>query len=282
MNTAIATRGLVVEHGTFALGPLDLQIPAGLVTGFLGANGSGKTTTLKTLLGLVRPRGGAYEMPPAGQVGVSLDELCLVPDWTLRQAAAAIAGFRPGWDQPYVDAVWERFGLRPDARVKELSRGQGGVLGVSLALGNHPALLLLDEPTSGLDPGARLDLVDLLREHMVADGRTLLFSTHITADLDDFADHLVLIRDGRIVSQGPAAQVREGVALVRGLREDLIGAPAGLLLGARWRGDRFEGLVAVDELGAVPRRCEVAEASLDQLVALLGRTDRGAPRGRTR
>ncbi|QIK72899.1 ATP-binding cassette domain-containing protein [Propioniciclava coleopterorum] len=129
MNTAIATRGLVVEHGTFALGPLDLQIPAGLVTGFLGANGSGKTTTLKTLLGLVRPRGGAYEMPPAGQVGVSLDELCLVPDWTLRQAAAAIAGFRPGWDQPYVDAVWERFGLRPDARVKELSRGREGCSG---------------------------------------------------------------------------------------------------------------------------------------------------------
>lgn len=270
---AITTDGLVVRRGSFTLGPLDLRIPRGYVTGFLGVNGSGKTTTLRTLLGLVRQTSGTFAMPAAEGVGVALENPCLVPDWTVRQAARAIAPFRPGWDDAHVEALWTRFGLRPDEKVKDLSRGESGKLGVSLALGNRPALLILDEPTSGLDPDARLEIVDVLREHLAGGERTLIFSTHITSDLEDFADHLVLIRDGRLHASGPADAIRERYATVRGAVEDLTPDVRAQLAGIRVRGERFDGLVYVDQLAGLPPTVDVVEATLDHIVALLGAVD---------
>lgn len=204
--------GLPKRRGDFTLGPLDLRVPRGFVTGLVGANGSGKTTTLRTLLGLIRADAGSIAIPPMDRVGVAFDRPFVLPYWRIREAAAVYAAARPGWNQDWFHRLCRRFRLRADVRVKELSRGEGNNLMIALAMGNHPELLILDEPTSGLDPAARADLVDLLREHMRREEASLLFSTHITSDLENFADHLVFVGGGRVVHSGPLDELVEDFA----------------------------------------------------------------------
>jgi ABC-2 type transport system ATP-binding protein len=206
----------VKRRGDFTLGPLDLRVPRGLVTGMVGANGSGKTTTLRTLLGLIRADAGSIAMPPIGEVGVAFDQPFVLPYWRIRDAAAVYAASRPGWDQDWFDRLCRRLGLRADERVKALSRGEGNKLMIALAMGNHPDLLILDEPTGGLDPAARADLVDLLREHMRREEASLLFSTHITSDLEHFADYLVFVDGGQVVYSGALDEFIEDFAYVQG------------------------------------------------------------------
>ncbi|HAM45831.1 MAG TPA: hypothetical protein DCM67_12525, partial [Propionibacteriaceae bacterium] len=159
---AISTSGLVRDFGRFRLGPLDLTIPVGYVTGLVGANGAGKTTLLKLLLGLQHADSGsmfllgepASEANPAVRedLGVVLDAPFVLPDWTVSKTGRATAPFYSRWDADLFAALVERFHLAPKATVKSLSRGEGTKLMLALALAHQPRLLLLDEPTSGLDP----------------------------------------------------------------------------------------------------------------------------------
>lgn len=139
-------------------------------------------------------------------------------------------------------------------------------------MGNNPDLLILDEPTSGLDPAARTDLVDVLRDYMITEGHTLLFSTHITSDLEDFADFIVLIRGGQIRFSGRRDELRERYALVRGETRQLTPGAEKQLCGMHRFGARFEGLVETNGSAGFARDIEMTEPTLDQIVGLLGRT----------
>lgn len=272
MNTTehvVEAVGLVKRRGDFTLGPLDLRVPRGFVTGMVGANGSGKTTTLRTLLGLIRADAGSIAMPPMGEIGVAFDQPFVLPYWRVREAAEVYAACRPGWDQDWFDPLCRRFGLRADERVKELSRGQGNKLTIGLAMGNHPDLLILDEPTSGLDPAARADLVDLLREHMRREDASLLFSTHITSDLEQFADYLVFVDNGQVVYSGALDELLETFAYVEGALEDLTAENTPLIRGLRRGQVSFDGIIRTADSTAFGRG---ASRDSDD------RADRGPPR----
>jgi ABC-2 type transport system ATP-binding protein len=246
MNTTehvVEAVGLVKRRGDFTLGPLDLRVRRGFVTGMIGANGSGKTTTLRTLLGLVRADAGKIAMPPIGEVGVVFDQPFVLPYWRVRDAAAVYAASRPGWDQDWFDRLCRRLRLGADERVNKLSRGQGNKLMIALAMGNHPDLLILDEPTSGLDPAARADLVDLLREHMRRQEASLLFSTHITSDLEHFADYLVFVDGGQVVYSGAVDELLEEFAYIQGALTDLTAENAPLIRGLRRGQHTFDGII---------------------------------------
>lgn len=276
MNTteqALEAVGLVKRRGDFTLGPLDLQVPRGFVTGMVGANGSGKTTTLRTLLGLFRADEGSIAIPPADAVGVAFDQPFVLPYWRIRDAAAAYAASRPGWDQDWFDRLCRRFGLRPDERVKELSRGEGNKLMIALAIGNHPDLLILDEPTSGLDPAARADLIDLLREHMRREEASLLFSTHITGDLEHFADYLVFIDGGRVVYSGALDQLVEDFAYVQGALEDLTPENAPLVRGLRRGRGNFDGVIRTADSAAFGPGVHLETPTIEQIVVHHRRPD---------
>jgi ABC-2 type transport system ATP-binding protein len=258
--------GLVKRRGNFTLGPVDLRIPRGFVTGMVGANGSGKTTTLRTLLGLMRADAGSIARPPMGEVGFAFDQPFVHPYWSIRDAAAAYAASRPGWDQDWFDRLCRRFGLRADDRVKALSRGKGNKLMIALAMGNHPDLLILDEPTSGLDPAARADLVDLLREHMRREEATLLFSTHITSDLEHFADYLVFVDDGQVVYSGALDELVEEFAYVQGALEDLTAENTPLIRGLRRGQGTFDGIIRAADSAAFGPGVRLETPTIEQIV----------------
>lgn len=269
MNTtgqALEAVGLVKRRGDFTLGPLDLHVPRGFVTGMVGANGSGKTTTLRTLLGLIRADAGSIAMPPMGEIGVAFDQPFVLPYWRIRDAAAAFAATRPGWDQGWFDRLCRRLGLRADKRVKDLSRGQGNKLMIALAMGNHPDLLILDEPTSGLDPAARADLVDLLREHMRREEASLLFSTHITTDLEHFADYLVFIDGGQVVYSGALDELIEDFAYVQGALEDLTAMNTPLIRGLRRGQGNFDGIIRTTDSAAFGPGIQLETPTIEQIV----------------
>jgi ABC-2 type transport system ATP-binding protein len=269
MNTAehvVEAVGLVKRRGGFTLGPLDLRVRRGFVTGMVGANGSGKTTTLRTLLGLVRADAGRIAIPPMGEVGVAFDQPFVLPNWRVRDAAAVYATSRPGWDQDWFDRLCRRFGLRADDRVRELSRGQGNKLMIALAMGNHPDLLILDEPTSGLDPAARADLIDLLRQHMRREEASLLFSTHITSDLEHFADYLVFVDNGRVVYSGALDELVESFAYVKGALEDLTPENTPLIRGLRRSPAGFDGIIPTADSAAFGPGVHLETPTIEQIV----------------
>ncbi|MEP6478944.1 MAG: ABC transporter ATP-binding protein [Rhodoglobus sp.] len=281
-DSAVKVAGLTRTQGEFHLGPLDFELPTGLVMGFAGPNGSGKTTTIKALLGMVRPDSGRVElfdgMAPGSasakeRIGVVLDHLFVTPEWKAESLTRRVGPFFSDWDPAAFHTLLDRFGISNEAEIGTLSRGEGVKLSLSIALAHHPELLILDEPTSGLDPVSRADLVEILREFMVDPTHSILFSTHITSDLDNLADLILVIDDGRIEYSGTVDGLREGFAMVHGT-EQLSAAVASNVMGLRRTGSRFDGLIRSDATPLFGPSTVIDDATTDDVIVHLAR--RGA------
>jgi len=276
VEPAVDVRGLRQTRGTFDL-DVDLTVPAGLVSGIVGPNGAGKSTTLRSILGLTPHREGTVrllgeevgpDVTTVRQVGVVLDHPLLSPHWRVRSAAARVGRFHRTWDGSLLEELLTRFSVPTGVRVGELSRGQSVGLSIALALAHRPRLLVLDEPTSGLDPAARAEFADVVRAFMAEEGRTVLFSTHITTDLDHLADVLHVIAAGRVVWSGPLEEVREEFAVVRGpgVPDDRVQAA---LIGARRGPHGYEGLIRTSDTAVLHPDAVLETATTDELVAHL-------------
>lgn len=285
-EAAISLDSVTRAQGPFTLGPLDMHVPTGLVTGFVGPNGAGKTTTIKAILGMVGTDAGTIRVlgdAPGThhqRIGVVLDSVPLAREWTAVTAARALRGFYPCWDDPTYTDLLRRLAVPEDVRVRSLSRGEGVKLQLALALAHQPDLLVLDEPTSGLDPVARLDVLDVLREFLVEEGRSILLSTHITADLERIADHLHVLVAGHTRFAGPLSELTEVWALVRGPARSLTSEAEAALVGTRLTsGGTFEGLVATSDTALFGPEVVMEAPALDEAVAALTR-GAGRPSGR--
>lgn len=277
--TAVRARGLSSARGTFRLHSLDFELPTGLVMGFVGPNGAGKTTTLRSLLGLLPTPAGQVELfdglaPGSAasheRIGVVLDQPSVSPDWRVAGLNRRLGRFYASWDAQRFGELLARFDLDPTARVGTLSRGQGVKLSLALALAHHPSLLVLDEPTGGLDPVSRADVVDLLREFVVDETHSVLFSTHITSDLDNLADLILVIDSGRLAYSGSLEGLHEEFAVVRGA-EELSDEANRTVLGLRRNGSRFEGLIRTTATPLFGPSTVIDTASTDDVVVHLAR-----------
>ena len=202
--------GLSKSFGTaHVLQGVDLTIPRGSVTGLLGKNGSGKSTLLKCLLGLLKPSSGTAQIlgedgwnlsaEAKAQLGYVAQEVSLYSWMRVRQIIEYTAAFYPTWNQELAIDLARRWELPTEDRVGPMSQGQQQKLALVLALGHEPDLLILDEPVASLDPSARREFLSTLLEITRDENRTVLFSTHITTDLERVADHVAVLKEGKIV-----------------------------------------------------------------------------------
>ena len=214
----LEVRDLHKAYPAFALKGISFDVPQGAIVGFIGRNGAGKSTTLKSVLGLVHPDGGtvrvfgmdyaANEAAIRQRLGVVLVGIDFYPKKKLRIITDVTRRFYGTWDEEKYRHYLELFAIDEDKRVDQLSSGMKVKYMIALALSHNAELLLLDEPTSGLDPVSRDELVELFRR-IVADGsRSILFSTHITSDLEKCASHIAFIKDGELLFDGSAADFR--------------------------------------------------------------------------
>jgi ABC-2 type transport system ATP-binding protein len=219
-SLAVMTRGLSKFYGTTqALFAVDLDVIRGEIFGFLGPNGSGKTTAIRCLLDLIRPNGGTLrvlDMDPQAEpvavrarVGYLPGELHLDDNLTAEQALRFFNRLRGGRADPaFIGQLADRLGLHLRTPIKNLSKGNKQKVGLVQALMHRPELLLLDEPTSGLDPLAQQEVLQLLREAHTA-GTTIFFSSHILSEVEEIAERVAIIRRGVIV------EVAETTSLIR-------------------------------------------------------------------
>jgi ABC-2 type transport system ATP-binding protein len=206
---AFTLTGVVKRYPGFALGPLDLTLEPGTVVGFVGPNGSGKTTTLNCIAGLVVPEAGAVSVfghpvnhrEPAwkADVGVVGEAHGFYQAWTANENLRFLSGFYPAWSESRVKRLADRLGLPLDKKVEALSKGHLAKLAMVAALGHGPRLLLLDEPTAGLDPVVRAEVLDVLWEVLEDGEHAIFYSTHVLSDISRLADELVFLREGRVL-----------------------------------------------------------------------------------
>ena len=208
-DLAIQLSGVSKKYRYFTLDKIDLELPRGQIMGLIGANGAGKSTTIRILMGLVHQDSGEARVlghrMPAEQVaakwdiGFASEDMRLYDSMTLDWHMNFIRSIYSGWDAAYAKLLLKRFGLRADQTIKGLSHGQRVKSALLLVLARKPKLLVLDEPTTGLDPVARHEILRELTDVMADEGRSILFSSHNTQDVEQISDRITFIDRGRII-----------------------------------------------------------------------------------
>lgn len=285
MSPALEIRGLGKRLGTFTLKDLDLVVSRGAITGLVGANGAGKSTTINLVLGLLAPDAGSIRLfgedirshgpRLRARVGFVQESPLLPGHLRLPELGRFLAPFYPTWDEGCFRRMAALVEVPLRTPFAKLSQGNRMKAALVLALAHHPELLILDEPTSGLDPLSRREFLDLLLEVMQDERRAVLFSTHITSDLDRVADHVAFLQDGRLALAGSKDELMERWILVKGGEELLESS-----LGRSARGgQRTEfGLELLCEAGPeAPADVLVERPRLEDLVYLFGRPLETAP-----
>ena len=198
MNDVIQINQLVKKYQNFQLGPLTISIPKGMIIGLIGENGAGKTTLMKSMLGIIHPDSGEIQMKEE-HVGVVLDQSFFPELLTANDIHSIMKDIYTTWDSTLFFDYLKRFQLPKNKIIKEMSKGMRKKLEIITALSHHPSLLILDEPTSGLDPVVRNEVLDLFLEFIQDEQHTILFSTHITSDLEHISDYIIFLDQGQII-----------------------------------------------------------------------------------
>lgn len=225
MTEAVRVEGLCKRYDAFELENVGFSVEAGTIAGLVGENGAGKTTTIKAMLGLIRPDAGSVTLlgRPARwddwrartHVAYVPDDCCFPTVLCARDVARMMRGLCPDWRDERFDALLKRFGLEARKPVKDYSKGMRMKLSIACALAREPRLLILDEPTGGLDPVARDDLLDLLQQFVEDERNAVLFSTHITGDLDKIADSVTFLHAGRCALTATRGELLDTAGIAR-------------------------------------------------------------------
>ena len=210
MNKAIEIKNLVKRYDdNFQLGELSLDIPAGEIIGLIGENGAGKTTLIKSILDILITNKGEIkifgknlknnEINIKEDIGVVLDNSFFPEVLNAKDINSVMQSIYRTWDSKLYFDYLANFNIPITSSIKKLSKGMQKKLEIATALAHRPKLLILDEPTSGLDPVVRNEVLDIFLKFIEDDEHTILFSTHITSDLEHIADEIVFINDGKVL-----------------------------------------------------------------------------------
>lgn len=210
----------------FQIQDLSFSVKKGFVTGFIGGNGVGKSTTIKLMMNLLQPDSGSikifgldyksHEKEIKQRIGFVFDENVFYENLTLAEMKRIIKPAYSNWDDHLFNNYVKTFELPLNKKIKQFSKGMMMKASLTMALSHHAELIVMDEPTSGLDPIFRRELLDLLHQLMEDENKTIFFSTHITTDLDRIADYIAFIHNGKLVFTKEIHQLKEEYAIVKG------------------------------------------------------------------
>ncbi|MDR2903272.1 MAG: ABC transporter ATP-binding protein [Clostridiales bacterium] len=279
MNNILEVKDLCKNYNAFSLKNVNFSMPKGYIMGFIGPNGAGKTTTIKSILDMIHRDGGdirlfgqslsAADAQMKNLIGVVMDSPFYVDDWHVKDVEAALAPFYTGWDSAAFAEHLKKFNIAQNKKVKELSRGMKVKLMLAVALSHGAKLLILDEPTSGLDPVARDELMDFLGEFITDENNGVLFSTHITSDLEKVADYITFIINGEIEFSGEKDALLEKYMLVKGGMDELSAVQKKYIIGLREHGFGFEGLAKTDDIKNLPQTLSYEKTTMDEIIVYI-------------
>ena len=273
----IEIKGLCKNFDKFKLQNVDITLEEGFIMGFIGRNGAGKSTTLKTSLNLMNSDGGSVklcglsmpqdELEIKNQVGYVFGGVDFYPEAKIGHITNVTKSFYREWNEELYKELCDRFEIDQNKRFKHLSAGMKVKYSLAVAMSHNPKLLILDEPTSGLDPAARDDLV-LLFQEFIEDGKhSILFSTHITSDLEKCADYITYIKEGKILASTDKDSFRQSYISVAGKKEQLTPEAEGKIIGLHKHQLGFEGIMkSEDKKLAQSKGFEMAEPTLEDIM----------------
>ncbi|TCX48780.1 MULTISPECIES: ABC transporter ATP-binding protein [unclassified Dehalobacter] len=281
-------QGLGKHFSEFEISDVTFSLEKGYVMGLIGPNGSGKTTTIKLIMNLLKKDRGEVkvfgldhvkdEKEIKNKIGFVYDENHYYGVLTIEQMKKIVAPMYQYWDERLFQKYLKDFGLNPKQKIDKLSKGMKTKFSLAMALSHHAELIILDEPTSGLDPVFRNELLEILYSLMQDENKAILFSTHITSDLERIADYITFINQGRVVFTSEKDQVLERFSLVKGPNYLLESSLEKQFIGLRKSSVGFEGLTADLEviLPALKEKIIVERPTLDEImIYLVNRTGMG-------
>ncbi len=273
----IEVNGLCKNFDSFKLKDVSFSLEQGFIMGFIGRNGAGKSTTLKCMLNLMNNDGGSVklcgfsipkdEIEIKNQVGYVFGGVDFYPEAKISRITEVTKSFYKDWNNELYKNLCDRFEIDQNKKFKHLSAGMKVKYSVAVAMSHNPRLLILDEPTSGLDPAARDDLVLLFQEFIEDGEHSILFSTHITSDLEKCADYITYIKNGQILASTEKENFRTNYISVAGKKDQLPTDLEGKIIGLHKHQLGFEGLMKTDDKALAEQNgFEIASPSLEDIM----------------
>jgi len=274
-SNLLELKGVRKSFPGFVLNDISFSLPMGYIMGLVGPNGAGKTTTIQLILNMLEKDAGEIlvfgsdnvknENLIKQDVGIVFDSIFYVDSWTVKDTENAVSIFYNDWKHDVFKEMVARFDLPSNKKVSELSRGMQMKLMLACAFSHNAKLLILDEPTSGLDPVTRDELLEILQDYIRDGEKSVLFSTHITTDLERVADYITFINHGELYYTGSMEDLLGNYRLIKGRPQDLTASLEKNIMGLRKTDIGFEGLINTKEAMQY-KNCVIDTATIDDII----------------
>lgn len=267
----------------FTLNNISFTLPQGYIMGLVGPNGAGKTTTIQLILNMLKKDTGDIlvfgkdnvisEKEIKQDIGIVFDSIFYVDSWTVKDTEKAVSIFYNDWRHDIFNDMVKRFDLPQNKKVGELSRGMQMKLMLACAFSHNAKLLILDEPTSGLDPVTRDEFLEILQDYIKDGERSVLFSTHITSDLEQVADYITLVNQGNMIFTGSMEDLLNSYRLIKGKPRDLTIELEKNIIGLRKTDMGFDGLISA-KAATQYNNYIIDDVKIDDVVVRIGKGGR--------
>lgn len=252
MDNAIEVKDLNFNHKNLKLSNVNFEVRKGYVTGFIGANGAGKTTIIRIIMGLLKEQSGDLKIlgeylsenpvDIKNKIGFVYSELYMYEKWNIKTIEKVISKYYKQWDHEIFEGYIKEFKLPYKQKIKQFSTGMKMKLSLAIALSHHAELYILDEPTAGLDPVVRNEVLEILQRELIDEEKTIFFSTHIISDLEKIADYIVYLKNGSIVINESVEDLTDGYRIIKGDQSILDDELRSLLISVKETKTGFSGL----------------------------------------
>ena len=284
MENILEIKGLNKSYEGFSLKDVSFSVPRGYIMGFVGQNGSGKTTTIRSILNMAHKDSGEIKIFGLDSVkdstaikeklGVVFDSLYFAEHLTVKQIESQLKPFYKDWSsEEFFDRI-RSFDLPTDKPAGDFSKGMKMKLMIAAALSHKAELVILDEPTSGLDPVARDELLDILTEYIEKENRGVLFSTHITADVERIADYVTVLHNGKVWFTGTKDQLLEKYVIIKGDAAELPDNIKEKCIGFHNYRNGFDALLDTEFADGLPGSIESEKASFDEILVYIAKGEK--------